>query len=208
LAGEACSPPHAPHSCMDDLTGDPVVEELASRGRHYKMCVVVITQHPQKLLPVVRSNADIVCIFRLHSNRALATLAEDYLPGLEKDQQIDILTTYPWKDKKTKKSQCLIVTSEGNTLSERLFTYSATEPPPFTLGCREYWTGGPDGCGCDAVPDEEELKRIDEALVNGESEIPEYEELKHRQGPNDTTALDEEEKARDVEAQLAADDGE
>ena len=30
--------------CMEQLTGDPVVEELASRGRHFKISVIVITQ--------------------------------------------------------------------------------------------------------------------------------------------------------------------
>ena len=124
---------------MSEMTKDPVVERLASKGRHYKISVIVITQHPQKLDPAVRSNADIAAVFRLHSSRALNTLAEDYLPGLDHKSSMDVLTTYSWKDKKTKQAQALIVVNrEGNTLGERLFTYVAPEAPPFQIGCREY----------------------------------------------------------------------
>jgi len=40
--------------------------DLATMGRHYKICVMLSDQHPQLLATGVRSNSDIAVIFRIH----------------------------------------------------------------------------------------------------------------------------------------------
>ena len=141
--------------CATYLTWDKTIEELSAMARHLKISVYVITQHPQKLLPIVRSNADVAVIFRLHSDAALECLGKDYLPGLDKDEAKEVLTSFVWKDRNKVSQALIIVNREGNTLQERLFTLTAPDPGPFRIGCREYWHKQ------QSVPSWEELARID-----------------------------------------------
>lgn len=124
--------------CANTLTHSAELEDLAAYGRHFKISVHVITQHPQKLPPLVRSNADVVAVFPLHSGSALETLRADYLSTMDKDLAMDALTTLCWKEKK--ESQALIIMPRvGNSIHERAFYISAPDPGPFQVGCREYW---------------------------------------------------------------------
>jgi hypothetical protein len=136
--------------CANELTHDKLLEDLAAYGRHYAMCVHVITQHPQKLPPIVRSNADVAIIFPLNSRRALECLAEDYIPQMPHDDAIQTLTTYAWK--KPNLSQALIIDNRGDSLRERLFFGQAKDPGAFLIGCEQYWEGEA------TVPDAEELE--------------------------------------------------
>lgn len=134
----------------NDLQHDPVLEDLATYGRHLYLSVHVITQHPQKLPPVVRSNTDVVVIFPLHSRSALECLADDYLSNLDKKAAASLLTEYAWK--KPKVSQALVIAlSAGNRLSEKTFYCQAPDPGPFLIGSKEYWDG------LSTLPDEEEI---------------------------------------------------
>lgn len=136
----------------NDLQHDPVLEDLATYGRHLYLSVHVITQHPQKLPPVVRSNTDVVVIFPLHSRSALECLADDYLSNLDKKAAASLLTEYAWK--KPKVSQALVIAlSAGNRLSEKTFFCQAPDPGPFLIGSKEYWDG------LSTIPDEEEIAK-------------------------------------------------
>ena len=126
--------------CANDLTHEQMLEDLGAYARHLCLSVHVITQHPQKLPPIVRSNADIVSVLPLHNAAALDCIYKDYLSTLSEENAKKLLTTYTWKQ--PKKSQALIINvREGNTLKDKLFSVCAPDPGPFSIGCAEYWEG-------------------------------------------------------------------
>lgn len=126
--------------CANDLTHDQLLMDLGAYARHLCLSVHVITQHPQKLPPIVRSNADIVSVLPLHNAAALECLYKDYLSTISEERAKELLTTYAWK--KPKASQALIINvREGNTLRDKLFAVVAPDPGPFSIGCQEYWEG-------------------------------------------------------------------
>ena len=147
--------------CATYLMYDRTIEELAAMARHLKLSVYVITQHPQKLMPICRSNADIVGVFQLHSAGAIETLAKDYLPELHMDDAKAVLSSFCWQDK-NKVSQALMIDNrDGNTLQERMYTIVAPDPGPFHIGCAEYWRRE------QSLPDWDELRKLDEQIRNG-----------------------------------------
>lgn len=138
-----------------DLTHAKLIEELAAKGRHYKISVHILTQHPQKLSPIVRSNADVVTVFPLHNHAALNCLHEDYLAMLDEDEAAELLTSYSIKTPKN--SQALVIINrETGPLNSRIFTASVPDPGRFIVGCKEYWEGK------QTVPSWEELEAMHE----------------------------------------------
>lgn len=124
----------------NDLTHERVLEDLGAYARHLCLSVYVITQHPQKLPPLVRSNADVVAIFPLHTSSALECLREDYLSTVPKERGFEALSTLCWKRKNA--SQALVIVPRiGNNVQERIFAVVAPDPGPFQIGCKEYWEG-------------------------------------------------------------------
>lgn len=135
------------------LTHDSILEELAQSGRHIYLSIHVLTQHPQKLSPIVRSNADVATVFRMHNRAALQCLADDYLPMLDSHRAKEVLTSYAWKNKKKVAQAIVIVNRDGNTIHERLHTIVAPDPGPFQIGCEEYLAGE------QSLPSDEEIER-------------------------------------------------
>jgi hypothetical protein len=131
---------------LDDVVTDAgqsaELKALATRARHFKLCVMMMTQHPQLLHTSCRGNTDIVVIFRLHEAAALECIAKCYLPQIPVSDAITMMQRYCWKstDRRHPTSQCLIINNrDGNTLQERLFALQAPDPGPFIIGCKAYW---------------------------------------------------------------------
>lgn len=123
-----------------ELTHAKLIDELACYARHYKISVHILTQHPQRLSPATRSNADVVTVFPLHNRRALNCLREDYLPMMNEQDAVELLTAYSIKTPKS--SQALVIVNrEGSAIDQRVFTASVPDPGPFIMGCEEYWRG-------------------------------------------------------------------
>lgn len=148
--------------CANDLTHAQELEDLASYARHLCLSVHVITQHPQKLAPLVRSNADIVTAFPLHTHAALECLRADYLGTLDPELAMDALTSYAWKSKKASQALVIVPRMAGG-IHQRTFVIVAPDPGPFQIGCKEYWEG------LSTVPTEEEVAQW-EAEDRGESD--------------------------------------
>ncbi len=138
-----------------EITHARLIEELATYGRHYKLSVHILTQHPQRLSPAMRSNADVVTVFPLHNHAALNCLHEDYLAMLDDDTAMELLTAYSIKTPKS--SQALVIVNrETGPITERVFTASVPDPGRFIVGCKEYWAGE------QTVPSWDELEAMHE----------------------------------------------
>jgi len=136
---------------VTDLFHDKTVEEMATYGRHRKLGVHVLAQHPSKLLPVVRANADIAFILPVDTASGLDTLAKDYFGTFPIHKAHEILTTWAWKDPRGVSQAIAYVKKQGHTIHDRFFVISAPDPGPFQIGCRAYWRKE------DTMPSEEEI---------------------------------------------------
>jgi hypothetical protein len=89
-----------------------------------------------------RENVDMAFIFRLHSDTQIDAVAENFLGMVPKKTARELLETCVWKDEKTGQRQFLVVDNSGNSdVDHMLYLGQAQEPPPFTFGCKEWWSG-------------------------------------------------------------------
>ena len=124
-----------------DIRQSDVLERLATTGRHFGMCVVVLTQRVHQLHTRVRDNADIVINLRTYSKSAKEAVHESWLGDLKPAEAVRMLNTWCWKDDKTDVSQCLVIANRkgGNTIQERCFAWIACDPGPFLIGSAREW---------------------------------------------------------------------
>lgn len=139
----------------DDVISDPrirnspVINKMYTAGRHYRIDVVILSQSiggASGLPPVVRMNADAVCIFRPRSTRDRELIAEWFLGIVDSD----------FSGTKLGRAFMKIVTQEDFTamvvdlakqnvsnLTDYVFTYKADPDgvPAFRLGPDKHWEG-------------------------------------------------------------------
>lgn len=128
---------------FDDVVGDAgcdaLLEELATKGRHYFICVVFMTQHPQKISTTIRDNTDVCFVFRMLHDAAFECLVRNYLGGVNVTDGRRYIQRWVWKNDDT--SQCLVFFNKGARMKDRLFVYHAADPGPFLVGSQDYWLG-------------------------------------------------------------------
>lgn len=119
------------------LRRDPLLQTLFTEGRHLKIPVFFCSQYAKGVGPVVRANCDYAFIFQCMQNMQRESLAEDFLGTVPKKEGMALLSKY------CQGHQALVVdTSEETTdLNEILYVFTAQDPGPFKLGCREFWEG-------------------------------------------------------------------
>ncbi len=124
-----------------DTRNSDVLARLATTGRHFGMCIMVLTQRVHQLSTSVRDNADIVINLRTYSQSAKEAVWESWLGDLKLREAVQLQLTWCWKDPGTDVSQCLVVANRkgGNTVQDRVYAWIACDPGPFIIGSPREW---------------------------------------------------------------------
>ena len=135
----------------DDVINDPRVRhspwvnKLYTQGRHYKIDVIILSQSiggQQGLPPVVRMNADVVCVFRPRSQRDRELIAEWFLGVMDCDTR-GIAEGRQFMSEVTKEDFTAMVVDLAKqnvrTLTDYVFKYKADESPAFQVGHPDHW---------------------------------------------------------------------
>ena len=141
IADDVISDPRIRHS--------PVINKLYTAGRHYRIDVVILSQSiggAAGLPPVVRMNADVVCIFRPRSTRDRELIAEWFLGIVDSDFGGTKLGRAFMKIVTQKDFTTMVVDLAKQNVSELtdyVFTYCAQPDgvPAFRLGPSKHWEG-------------------------------------------------------------------
>lgn len=131
---------------LDDVVSgnmhhDPMLNALFYEGRHSCISIFIATQYPKALPPGVRGNADLVVVFPQDSLVEQDIIREQYFNFFEsKDDWQITLMEY------TRDHSCIVLNMSEKTVPQiqRIYTYKASDPGPFILGCREFWIGDED----------------------------------------------------------------
>ena len=135
----------------DDVINDPRVRhspwvnKLYTQGRHYKIDVIILSQSiggQQGLPPVVRMNADAVCVFRPRSQRDRELISEWFLGIMDCDTR-GIAEGREFMSEVTKEDFTAMVVDLAKqnvrTLTDYVFRYKAEETPAFQVGHPDHW---------------------------------------------------------------------
>jgi hypothetical protein len=127
------------------FTKSPVMEELASNGRHYKMTIFITVQYPLQVPPEIRGNCDWVFALKDINPKNRKLLTEHYFGQLEKDFDRVFNTV-------TENRGCLVLNATGQSTNpeKNHFVFRAKvreyehEPqnrnnPKWRLGSPKYW---------------------------------------------------------------------
>lgn len=118
---------------------------LAANGRHLKMLVMISTQYPKGVGPIMRTNADYICVFFQATLYDKETILENYFStwlGLyPRKQLVNWLDTRTQFDESTMQRQVIVLDNMRQTaeVSAKTFTYNFVDPGPFKFGSLEFW---------------------------------------------------------------------
>ena len=76
------------------LHDDPVVQALATRGRHHLISVIMMLQDPKGIGPATRDNTDVSVIFNLKTERNKETLWADFMNDARKNLAYNMFAKY------------------------------------------------------------------------------------------------------------------
>lgn len=121
-------------------------------GRHIKLMYVVSMQHPLGVMPVLRTNVDVVFILRENITANRKRIYENWagcFPSQDAFNQVLNQTTEDF--------HCLVINNnaKSNRLDQQVFWYKAESHPNFKLCSRQYWLMS-EQLASDANADEEE----------------------------------------------------
>ena len=138
---------------FDDVTSKrefrraPILEDLFSNGRHYKILILICVQYIKQLPPAVRMNSDYLIMLH-NSRRVLRLLHEDYVGVMEFDifaRLVEHVTGERDPETNEKKYNALVF---DNTMSSgkisnifSVFRYpTGTDPTQIKLGDEKWHT--------------------------------------------------------------------
>lgn len=129
---------------LEDLAAETIlryaeeIRQLAYKGRHYKICLFILTQYPYAIPPGVRDNADYIVAFHQKGWRSRKALQEQYGSdlGAKGDDFLQVMDSYT--------SQEFVVIVIDNTTRhfgwiEEVFWDKADDPGRFRVGCENFW---------------------------------------------------------------------
>ena len=84
---------------LDDIISekihdDPVFKLMAVAGRHHLLAVILMTQDPHAISPLVRDNSDVAVIFKLKTFRNKESLWKDFMNDIDKPEAMAMLDRY------------------------------------------------------------------------------------------------------------------
>lgn len=154
---------------FDDIAGSsvqdlrfraPEMQDVFTLGRHFKITAVFMIQDAFMITPVMKNNADMVCILEQHQRRNLDALYDNFLSAYtrNKSESDRLIAQYtrvlfepnegaeidPKKDDGNEdivgKMGLVVMTGQDfRSRVNRLRWVVAHNPGPFVVGCRNYW---------------------------------------------------------------------
>jgi hypothetical protein len=91
---------------------------IATNGRHYHISCIISTQYLNSIPPAVRSNADLIFIFKTISKKCCDIIIDNYLALIDRDRALHKLEKY------TDNYKTLVVDNTTNNL--KLYWYIAS----------------------------------------------------------------------------------
>lgn len=131
---------------LDDVVkeGFRYVDEIttfATKGRHYRTCVFLMTQYPKLIASSTRSNTDFAFIFFQQNINEKMAIAEEYLNMLPKEGAMHLIEKYTTVPEGQHQRTILVVNLMVNStdMDRKLFTYEPDDPGDFVIGCPDFW---------------------------------------------------------------------
>lgn len=131
---------------LDDVVkeGFRYVDEIttfATKGRHYRACVFLMTQYPKLIASSTRSNTDFAFIFFQQNINEKMAIAEEYLNMLPKEGAMHLIEKYTTVPAGEHQRTILVVNLMVNSteMDRKLFTYEPDDPGEFVIGSPDFW---------------------------------------------------------------------
>lgn len=125
------------------------LNEFFVLGRHLLISVFITTQHVKGLGPMLRGNADVVCLQPIFQHEARITLADLYGGFMDRNAFVELMDQIVYdenlpdstpQDPKKEVRTMFINDYENTTNPQMKFKwYMAEDPGPFKLCAPEYW---------------------------------------------------------------------
>lgn len=136
--------------CVDanNLMHAQALTTLAANGRHLRTFVMISTQYPKKLGPIIRDNVDYAFVYFLASTNAKKAIVEQYFSelketGYSERQILNFISQQTVVDEQDKIYNVLVVDQVRATaeMDKRLYGVNFVDPGPFKFGSVEFWQG-------------------------------------------------------------------
>lgn len=131
---------------LDDVVGSnfrfvDVINTFATRGRHYGLCVFLITQYPRLVSAPTRVNTDFAFIFFQQNLKEKEAIAEEYLGTMPLDHAMDLVARYTDVPEGEVQRKVLVLNQMEPTrdLSRKIFLCEPKDPGEFVVGGPDFW---------------------------------------------------------------------
>lgn len=131
---------------MDDVVNNRFryndhVLDFATKGRHFKCSVWIMTQYPKLVATGVRSNMDYCFIFFTKTLNEKMAIAEEYLNTVDAKDAMAFITHHTQMDEGGKQRNVLVLDIVKNSpwVYENVYKCQPKKTSPFVIGCLDFW---------------------------------------------------------------------
>jgi len=131
---------------LDDVVGRDTrwikeIDEFATRGRHFQICVFFATQYPRLLSTVTRGNCDLAFIFFQQSTIEMDAIWESYfshMTPLAAEELVNKHTVIA-EGKPQRDILCVNNMPKTHDLSRKVWLLQPKDPGDFVVGSPRFW---------------------------------------------------------------------
>ncbi len=117
------------------------VTTFATKGRHYRTCVFLMTQYPRLIATSTRVNTDFAFIFFQQNILEKEAIATEYLNMIPKEAAMQLVEKHTQVEEDDQQRTILVINLMANTiqLERKVFTYEPVDPGEFVVGSPDFW---------------------------------------------------------------------
>lgn len=135
---------------LDDVVGQnfryvEVINTFATRGRHYGICVLLMTQYPKMINKAVKTNCDFAFVFFQQTGTEKEAIAEEFFSNAPPDAAMAMIEEYTEVDLNSQQRELLVLDqmTPSRDLTKKVFLCQPTDPGEFVVGGPDYWKDDP-----------------------------------------------------------------
>lgn len=131
---------------LDDVVGQnfryvDVINTFATRGRHFGLCVFLMTQYPKMINKAVKTNCDFAFVFFQQTGTEKEAIAEEFFSNVPRESAMAMIEEYTEVDLDSQQRELLVLDqmTPSRNLVQKVFLCEPNDPGEFIVGGPEFW---------------------------------------------------------------------
>jgi hypothetical protein len=143
---------HNPYKILvlDDVVGQNFryvdqINKFATQGRHFGICVILMTQYPKMVNKAVKTNCDFAFIFFQQTGTEKEAISEEFFSNVPADSAMAMIEEYTEVNLNSQQRELLVLDqmTPSRDLNKKVFLCEPNDPGDFVVGSPDFWKNDP-----------------------------------------------------------------